>query len=242
MLRSYDELLQKKERAILRISAIDAATNFWLPQVLNDSQFVQKNPKIDIAIETKEWWDILQDLRTGAAALGISHFVDDRTLKEKVRFTRPHLAIIPESNEALRSKQSLSYTDLGGQILLCLRSYVATIDMEFELEVRSIDAQIIRLATCAQIWSFLREKLGIAFLPVDMIQDRTGLRIIPFVDPLPNADDAVFLSHKPGRLSQHAEQLAQDIWQYWKTFDTEGSGYVTTPEASAPIGDATPPK
>lgn len=180
-------------RETVRISAIDAAINFWIPIALK-SLLSGNDDAPHFQCNTREWWDVIEDVRYGHADFGFGTAMPCDALKQEVILDRPHVAVFSKSLKELSARNKLDVADFESYGLVCLHSFATPLGIHADLLHRGV--RITRVDNCAQAIAWVRQGLGIALLTKDMVNDGSDLKTAPVAFSTIRARDALF-SRKP---------------------------------------------
>lgn len=206
----YDGI-RRAERDTVRISAIDSAINHWIPEALGLCGPAVLS-SINIHCETREWWKVIEDVRTGLADFGIAADLPDESVCKAVLLRRPHVAVFSDTLHELTQKKEVTIEDFNSHGAICLHQFSAPVALESH--IRPDSARIIRVNTNMQAAAWAARNLGIALLVEDVVPQGYNLTMKPLSFEPVEACDCIYSPRKG--LSGSARSVHDAILAYWE--------------------------
>lgn len=183
------ETLAGGYRETVRISAIDAAITYWIPVALREL-LIHSQDGPHVVCNTREWWDVIEDVRLGHADFGFGTAMPCDSLKQVVVLDRPHIAVFSKALKKLVGKDVIDVPDFEEHGVVCLHSFATPLGIDARLLNQQV--RMIRVTNCAQAIAWVEQGLGIALLTSDLIPAKSGLVTRPVAFSAIAARDSLY--------------------------------------------------
>lgn len=223
LFNTFDDLISSGARTTVHVSCIDMAGNFWIPEALGQTRFFEQpeNAHVNLRLRVREWHEVQDDVRLGLADFGIGTTMSSGGVESRPLLYRPHVLLAHQRLPWLPEGAEMPISGLQGKRIAVLRSYIAPVDVEMNLRQNDVhDFSIIEAFTSAQLLSFVREGVAVAFITPDVFPLTGPIRIFRLTGVthrLSAAADSIYVlpPEVPRMPTPAAQRMLQKIENYW---------------------------